>query len=102
VRNLPQKKFSPIILTAYLVFITFFTVNCIFPILGHDHDQNDPGGCCSVCHEIELAQLLLESLKRIILPVAGLVAYTKERIKKPSLMCRMAFTSITFKVRLNT
>jgi hypothetical protein len=93
VRNLSQKPLLLIILTAYMAFTALVTGNYIFERLDHEHDG--AGRSCSVCHEIALAQLLLEGLGRIgiILPIAGFVVYAKEHIKKPSLMYRAILTS---------
>jgi hypothetical protein len=103
-RKSAQKPLLLIVLTLYLGFTAFFAENFIFTHLDHDHDHDGAGGCCSVCHEIERAQLLLEGLGRLgsILCVSGLITYAKERIRKPSLMFPMVRTSIALKVRLNT
>jgi hypothetical protein len=104
VKRLAQKPLLLIVLMVYLVFTAFFAENFICPHLDHDHDRDGAGGCCSVCYEIELAQVLLEGLGRIgiILCAACLITYTKERIKKPALLYLMVLTSIALKVRLNT
>jgi hypothetical protein len=104
VRNLSKKPLLLIVLTVYLGFTAFFAENFILTHLNHDHDHDGAGGCCSICYEMELAQLLLEGLGSvgIILSVAGLITYAKECIRKPSLMYPMVLTPIALKVRLNT
>jgi hypothetical protein len=104
VRNLSQKPLLLIVLMVYMAFTAFLAENFIFTHLDHDHDHDGAGGCCSICYEMELAQLLLEGLGRIgiILCVAGLITHAKERIRKPSLIYPMVMTPIALKVRLNT
>jgi hypothetical protein len=104
VKNIQKKPLFLIILLLYAVFTAFLEASFIFTHLYHAHDHNGAGESCSVCYEIEAAQLLLEGLGRIgmTLFVAGLVAYAKKTIKKPALTAPAVITPVTLKVRLNT
>ena len=86
--DLPQKKSKFIVLIAYLAFTAFFAESFIFTQLNHEHNHDGIDDCCSVCDEIALAQLLLESLGRIafIAVAIGVMSYTKKQIKKIIIM----------------
>jgi hypothetical protein len=104
VKNIQKKPLFLIILLLYVAFTAFFEESFIFTHLYHAHDHNGAGESCSVCYEIEAAQLLFEGLGRIgiTLFAAGLVAYVKKNIKKPALTAYAVLTPVTLKVRLNT
>jgi hypothetical protein len=104
VKNIRKEPLFLIVLLLYAAFTAFFEESFIFTHLCHAHDHNGAGESCSVCYEIERAQLLLEGLGRIgvMLFVAGLVAYAKKPVKKPALTVFAALTPVALKVRLNT
>ncbi|MDR0374361.1 MAG: hypothetical protein LBH85_01375 [Treponema sp.] len=103
-KNIQKKPLFLIILLLYAAFTVFFEESFIFTHLCHAHDHNGVGESCSVCYEIERAQLLLEGLGRIAVAlfVAILVAYAKKPVKKLALTAHAALTPVTLKVRLNT
>jgi hypothetical protein len=88
----------------YVIFTAFFEESFIFTHFHHTHDHNGARERCSVCYEIEAAQLLLEGLGRIGMTLFApvLVAYIKKPIKKPALPSGAAITPVSWKVRLNT
>jgi hypothetical protein len=104
VKNILKKPLFLIILMAYFTFTAFFAESFIFASLHHEHDRHGTHGSCSVCNEIERAQLILESLGRIGIAacIAGFITYAKKQIKKHSLPDHAAMTPIALKVRLNT
>ncbi|MDR2447203.1 MAG: hypothetical protein LBD58_07950 [Treponema sp.] len=101
---LPQRKLSLIVLTVYLAFTAFLAESFIFRELNHEHDHNGADGCCSICYEIELAQLLLEGLGRIgvVVLAASVIAYAKKQARKPVLIYRAVITPISLKVKCNS
>ncbi|MDR2193007.1 MAG: hypothetical protein LBP19_00820 [Treponema sp.] len=103
-KNILKKPLFLIILLAYVVFTAFFEESFIFTHLYHRHDHNGVGESCSLCYEIERAQLLLESLGRIgiMFFAIGLIMCEKKQIKKRSLPDHALMTLIALKVQLNT
>ncbi|MDR0718146.1 MAG: hypothetical protein LBF78_00815 [Treponema sp.] len=102
-KSFPKNPVLLIVLMAYLGFTAFFAENFIFTHLHHNHNRHGAGGCCSVCTEIKLAQLLVEGLCHIGITalIAGLITHAKKYIKKIALIYLEVITPVALKVRLN-
>jgi hypothetical protein len=100
--NSLQRKLGLVVFTAYLIFTAFFAEYFIVTQSSHEHDHDDDGSC-SICHEMEIFQALLEGFGRagIIVLVAGFISYIKEAVKKPEFILN-AVTPIVLKVRINS
>ena len=103
VKYVPQKTLFLIVVMAYVAFTAFFAEHYIVSQRFHKHDRHGAEGTCSVCSELERAQLLLESLGRIrfIAQAAGCIAYAKNHVTKPALVFSAAPTLVSLKIRFN-
>jgi hypothetical protein len=102
--RLSQRRLTLVVLTAYLAFTAFFEESFIFTELSHEHNHAGADGCCSICDQIELAQLLFDGLGRIGLAILAADRFirVKNRVKKPVAMCRAVVTPVSLKVKCNS
>jgi hypothetical protein len=84
-------------LTAAVIFAGVFVIE----ERDHEHDHDCPGGTCSICLEIQIAQRLIEAFVRLgggIL-VVEFLSYIKTLIKPQTCFCQVS--PIELKVKLN-
>jgi hypothetical protein len=99
--KLSQIKFSSIFFTVYLIFTAFFAEYFISAQSNHEHDHED-GGCCQICHELQIAQAILEGFAgtALIVLTAVFMFYIKRYVKKTAfVLCTQ--TLVALNVRIN-